>query len=240
MASTRLELPTDAARAIRRVYYQAGIAVGGVACFGAAAAVFIAVEFGISSSWSYALLLALVAAFLGYQAWISIHNYERVQQFLFTIAPRSHGMDYVHWNGVRVIFDNGLVLQLYNPGNGPNGLVFSAFLGADGKIQLLRSEDVTALTRVFPAGNPRGLGRAMRGDAAQNRVSLEPVRARLGSAAAIARLYSYSPTLALPPDGARYMAVGVFLDKLWMTRGSAVLNQLDEILSRLQQLPVYR
>lgn len=237
VTATATELPTDAAHAVRRVYYEAGIAVGIVACFAAAAAVFMLLHFGVSSSWSYALLLVLVAAFLGYQAWVSERNYKRIREFLLALAPRSRDVGYVRFHGIRAIFDNGLVLQLYNPGNGPNGLVFSAFLGADGKIQLLRSEDVTAWTRVFPVGNVKGLGRGMRGDSALDRESLEPVRARLGSAVAIARLYSYSPTLVLPPGSPRYMAVAVCLDRLWMTKGGAVVGQLDELASRLQHLP---
>ena len=239
MAFARMELPTDTAQAVRKVYHQAGIAVGVVACFAAVATIFMVVQFGVSSSWSYVLLLALVSAFLGYQAWVSERNYKRMRQFLLALMPRSREMGYVHWNGIRAIFDNGLVLQLFNPGNGPNGLVFSAFLGADGKAQLPRSEDVTAWTRAFPIGRMKGLGRRVRGDDAQNRECLEPARARLGSAVAVARLYSYSPTLVLPPGSPRYMTVGVFLDRLWMTKGTRVLGELDEILSRLRQLPTH-
>ena len=185
----------------------------------------------------YLLILAPIAAFLGYQAWISERNYGRIQEFLSKLKPWSRDMRYVHWLGIRTIFDNGLVLQVYNPGNGPNGFVFMAFLSADRVVQTPGPQEVESWTRAFSRrGAKRLLGRR-RGSPTKTGESLESIRLRLGSAHSAAHLVASSTAVGLPLGSPQYLAAGVFLDHTWMTKGRVVISERDAILSSLRSLP---
>jgi len=189
-----------------------------------------------SSALFYVFIPALLAAFLSFQAWIYERNYGRMQDFLQILNPASREVDYVHWQGIRTIFDNGLVLQTYNPGNGPNGLVFGVFLGADGAVQTPDSEDMKSWSRAFPPITSRGLRVRSRTSPAEYRMSLEPVRKRLGSDLTLVAIYSSFPTVVLPPGGPRDLVVSAFLDRGWMTKGRLVLSERDAILACLRAL----
>src|SRR5437870_2437614 len=137
--------PWDVDYAVRRTYHYVAIALG-VLAFSIGLITGILVLLYPNLYFPYLLILAPIAAFLGYQAWISERNYGRIQEFLSKLKPWSRDMRYVHWLGIRTIFDNGLVLQVYNPGNGPNGFVFMAFLSADRVVQTPGPQEVESWT----------------------------------------------------------------------------------------------
>ncbi len=235
MATGRTGLPNDVDHWVRSGYHLVAIALGALALFVAVMTAFLLVRDG-PPAFSYVLILALVAAFLGFQAWVSERNYGRMQEFLRLLSPASREMGYVHWQGVRTIFDNGLVLQTFNPGNGPNGLVFAAFLGADGAVQTPASEDLMSWSRAFPPITARGLRVRSRNSPPEYRMLLEPVRRRLGGGLALAAVYSSFPTIVLPPGSPRDLVVSVFLDCRWMTKGRLVLSERGAILACLRAL----
>jgi len=231
----RTGLPNDVDHWVRRGYHQVAIALGALALFASVMTVFLLVRDG-PPALLYVLILALLAAFLWFQAWISERNFGRMRDFLRILNPASREVDYVHWQGIRTIFDNGLVLQTYNPGNGPNGLVFGVFLGADGAVLTPRPEDLTSWSRAFPPISARGLRVQSHARPNEYRMSLEPVRVRLGSDLALAAVYSSFPTMVLPPGGPRDLVVSVFLDRGWMTKGRLVVSERDAILACFRAL----
>jgi len=120
---TYCTLTSEVDRWVRRSYHQVAIVLGALALFATVMTVFLLVQDDPLALF-YVLIPALLAAFLSFQAWIYERNCGRMQDFVQILNPASREVDYVHWRGVRTIFDNGLVLQTYSPGNGPNGLAF--------------------------------------------------------------------------------------------------------------------
>lgn len=237
MATRTTAAPWDVDYAVRRTYHHVAIALGALAFFVALVTAILVVLY-TSLYFPYLLILAPIPVFLGYQAWISERDYGRLQEFLSTLKPWSREMRYVHWLGIRTIFDNGLVLQVYNPGNGPNGFVFMAFLSADGVVQTPGSEELESWTKAFSRRRgAMGLLGRRRGSPTKTRESLESIRARLGSARSAAHLVASSTAVGIPSGSPQYLAVDVFLDRKWMTKGRVVISERDAILSSLGALP---
>jgi len=167
---TYCTLTSEVDRWVRRSYHQVAIVLGALALFATVMTVFLLVQDDPLALF-YVLIPALLAAFLSFQAWIYERNCGRMQDFGQILNPASREVDYVHWRGVRTIFDNGLVLQTYSPGNGPNGLVFQVFLGADGAVRTPDSEDLKSWSGASPLITARDLRARSRDSPAECRVS---------------------------------------------------------------------
>ena len=160
----------------------------------------------------------------------------RSAAFIRSLAPRMRDVAWDRRTGVRVVFDNGLVLRRLRMGrSSPEGLLFGAFIAADGSVLTPNREEILPWARSFTRNEAVGsVGR--KGGPEPSRAELEAIRTVLGSRAAFASLERHSSP-AGAPDTPEWYASAAFVDSKWSMKADLVLTVVDDTARFLTEMP---
>ena len=137
---------------------------------------------------------------------------------------------------MRALFDNGLVLRRLRMGrSSPEGLLFGAFIAADGSVLTPKREEILPWARSFTRKEIVGsVGR--KGGPEPSRAELEAIRTVLGSRSAFAILERHSSP-ADAPNTPEWYASAAFVDSKWSMKADLVLTVVDDAARLLTALP---
>jgi hypothetical protein len=231
----RSTLPPELDAAIRESYRRSTIVVGALVVVAFAVIALLGNSGGGSLGvWpsAYPIFFAVLFVF----AVLAARRSERqLRELISRIRDKSLSVTYVRRIGLRVIFDNGLVLQGYHT-RYVSGAHFLAFFDEGGQPLVPEAGNVATWIKTFrPLRERAGVLSRWRGPTA-SRGELKSIQGRLGAKNSVAFLEAHSPGRALPWGTPHYLAQAIFINNQWMREANEILDCRPAILGVLASL----